>query len=408
MGKPSTTTAAAAPAQPASARAWFMLTLSVLAQSASAMLVNGVAFLIPSWRHELSFTLVQAGFLVAMPVAGTMCALIIWGAMTDRFGERFSLTAGLAGTAAGALGAALSSNVILMGALLFVAGAFAASTNSAGGRVVVGWFPPHRRGLAMGIRQMAQPLGVGIASLLLPAVAGVWAVSGALAALAVAAALMAMMCGIWVKNPPRKGSSHPLAAANPYRGSWFLWRIHGVSALLVVPQFTVWTFALVWLLTDQSLAPAAAGAIVAVAQIAGALGRIGVGAISDRVGSRLRPLRFVAVAACISMLALALSDWLTSPLSIALLIVASVITVADNGLAFTTVAEVAGPFWSGRALGTQNTAQFLVAAAVPPAIGACITLLGFPATFAIVGLFPALAVPLIPHASAEVVAKSRL
>ncbi|MCB8808828.1 hypothetical protein LJD48_28195, partial [Escherichia coli] len=68
----------------------------------------------------------------------------------------------------------------------------------------------------------------------------------------------------------------------------------------------------------------------------------------------------------------ALTDWLDSPASIALLVIASVITVADNGLAFTSVAEAAGPYWSGRALGAQNTGQFLVAAIVPPAIGALI------------------------------------
>jgi sugar phosphate permease len=39
-------------------------------------------------------------------------------------------------------------------------GAAAASTNAASGRVVAGWFTRSRRGLAMGIRQMAQPLGV--------------------------------------------------------------------------------------------------------------------------------------------------------------------------------------------------------------------------------------------------------
>ena len=49
-------------------------------------------------------------------------------------------------------------------AVLFVMGMFAASTGSASGRIVVGWFPPERRGLAMGIRQMAQPLGVAVAA----------------------------------------------------------------------------------------------------------------------------------------------------------------------------------------------------------------------------------------------------
>jgi hypothetical protein len=48
---------------------------------------------------------------------------------------------------------------------------------------------------------------------------------------------------------------------------------------------------------------------------------------------------------------LALTDQLDSPVSIVVMVIASVITVSDNGLAFTAIAEIAGPFWSGRALG---------------------------------------------------------
>jgi MFS family permease len=126
------------------------------------------------------------------------------------------------------------------------------------------------------------------------------------------------------------------------------------------------------------------------------LGRIAVGVLSDRVGSRMRPLRWVAIAAAITMLALAVTDQLDLSMSVVILVVATVVTVADNGLAFTSIAEVSGPFWSGRALGTQNTAQFLAASLVPPAMGAMITVLGFPLTFAITALFPLLATPLVP------------
>ena len=53
-----------------------------------------------------------------------------------------------------------------------------------------------------------------------------------------------------------------------------------------------------------------------------------------------------------------------------MMVIASVITVSDNGLAFTAIAEIAGPFWSGRALGTQNTSQLLTAGVAPPLFGA--------------------------------------
>jgi MFS family permease len=96
------------------------------------------------------------------------------------------------------------------------------------------------------------------------------------------------------------------------------------------------------------------------------------------------------------MAAVALTDYLGSPLSVALIVVASVITVSDNGLAFTAIAEIAGPFWSGRALGTQNTSQLLTAGIVPPVFGALITAAGFPLAFALCAVFPLIAMPLVP------------
>ena len=96
------------------------------------------------------------------------------------------------------------------------------------------------------------------------------------------------------------------------------------------------------------------------------------------------------------MALLAVTDALDSPVSIALMIVASVVTVSDNGLAFTAIAEIAGPFWSGRALGTQNTSQHLATAIGSPLFGALIAVAGFPVAFAVCALFPAAAISLVP------------
>ena len=109
-------------------------------------------------------------------------------------------------------------------------------------------------------------------------------------------------------------------------------------------------------------------------------------------------LRWVAAAGGLSMAALALSDSAPSLLAIPALVAASVATVAPNGLAFTAVAEIAGPFWGGRALGVQNTGQFVAASLVPPTFGALIGILGFPLTFAIAAAFPVISIPMIPLA----------
>jgi len=375
------------------ARRWTILVTSFLAQAASAITAHGPAFLIPALHQRQGMSLAEAGVIAAAPTVGVMATLIAWGAIVDRRGERFALLAGLTGTAACTALAASSDNDWLLGGALFLAGACAASTNVASGRVVVGWFPAHRRGLAMGIRQMAQPVGVGVAAVTIAVVASNHGIAAALWFPAAAAALALLLVTLVVIDPPRK--PHPEGGApNPYAGNAFLWRIHGVSVLLVVPQFLVWTFALVWLTSERGWNAGVAGALVAAAQIVGALGRIAVGQLSDMVGSRMRPLRWVAVTAAITMAVLGLTDqW---PIAVVVMVLATGVTVADNGLAFTAVAERAGAYWSGRALGIQNTAQFLTAAAVPPIAGLAIAHSSYALVFGLGALFPVMAAPLVP------------
>lgn len=379
-----------------------MLALSTLGQSASSAAVNGPAFLIPA-LHADGMSLANAGLVAATPIAGSMVTLVVWGAIVDAIGERSVLVSSLTLTAAALTGAvAVHDSTVLLGLLLFVAGAAAAGTSSASGRVVVGWFPPRRRGTAMGVRQMAQPVGVGLAAIAVPVVAAHVGIGAAIAVPAGFAAVTAPACGLGVLDPERPPRPADVAAANPYRGNSYLARIHGVSMLLVIPQFTVWTFMLVWLQVGRDWSPGAAGALVAFAQVLGAVGRIGAGTLSDRVGSRTRPLRWVAVAAGTTMLAVGVSiraDW---AIAVPLIVLASMVTVADNGLAFTAVAERAGPFWSGRALGIQNTGQYLTAAAVPPLVGLAIPLWGYGIAFGLTGLFPLAAAPLIPRDEADI------
>src|SRR5699024_12167626 len=63
------------------------------AASGSALVV-GLAFLLPHLHTELGMSLTQAGVLVAMPSVGMALALIAWGWLVDRTGEKLVLTSG--------------------------------------------------------------------------------------------------------------------------------------------------------------------------------------------------------------------------------------------------------------------------------------------------------------------------
>jgi len=384
-----------------SARAWVVLALGVAAQTAGTVFVSAPAFLIPLLHTERGLSLAQAGLLAAIPTFGMVLTLILWGALADRIGEKWVIAGGLLLTALAAGGAILAEGYLMLGLFLLLGGMASASTNSASGRIVVGWFPKNKRGLAMGIRQMSQPLGVTVAAVTIPVIAADAGVGAALLVPFALTAVLAVACAIGLANPPRVAPRAGASATNPYRSSGFLWRIHAASVLLVVPQFTISTFGLVWLVSDQGWDALAAGVLVGAAQFVGAIGRIVIGVVSDRVGSRVRPLRWVAVSVASVLLVLAAVDAAHWGAAAVVFVLATTVTVAPNGLAFTSVAEMAGPGWSGKALGVQNTGQFIAASLVGPLMGALIGVVGYPLTFAAAAVFPALAVPIVPRAHAE-------
>jgi MFS family permease len=169
-----------------------MLGAGMAAQAAACVSMFGVPFLVPRLRQEIGLSLGQVGLLVGAPSVGLVLTLIGWGYAADRFGERIVMVLGLGGcTAFLVLGALLASGpvprAVALGVCLLLAGASGASgasVNAASGRVVLGWFPREQRGLAMGWRHTAQPLGVAVAAAILPAIAAHAGIRGALVALA--------------------------------------------------------------------------------------------------------------------------------------------------------------------------------------------------------------------------------
>ncbi len=321
-------------------RRWSMLVIALSATLCANVFINGVAFLIPTLHTR---TRPRPG--PRRPGVGD--AQLRHGGDADRLGvrgrpRRRTLRAGArlrahrGGGVRGGVGG-FAGRRWLRSCLL--GGMAAASSNSASGRLVVGWFAAEQRGLVMGIRQTAQPLGVGVGRVGDPAAGRTPRRVGRTAVSRRSCAPRRRWCArsavVDPPRPPRAEATRP-DLANPYRGSSLLLRIHAVSVLLVVPQVLVWTFTLVWLITDRGWSPGSAGAA----------GHRGSGARGGRAhrrrplvgpGEALRRCAGRAHAAdpdhrrsprrCRWRL-LALTDWLDSPLSIAVMIVASVVTVS--------------------------------------------------------------------------------
>ncbi|MBO2530320.1 MAG: MFS transporter [Thermobifida fusca] len=382
-------------------RRWLVLGLAVAAQIASLSALFGVAFVIPELRQAYGITVARAGTLAGLPSLGLLLTLLGWGVLIDRYGERLTMAVSLGATAGLLAVFPLVDTALGAGLVLFGVGAVAGPVNAASGRLVMGWFAARERGLAMGLRQTAQPLGMGLSAALLPVLAHHYGVGVAMLLPGVLAVAVLPLVVKFAVPPGKAVAAGPAADApqpqragsSPYRHA-AIWRVHAVSMLLGVPQFTVATFALVYLVDQQSWTAPAAGALMAAVYVPGAAARLGAGVWSDRVGSRLRPVRIIACCGAVALVLLAAASPLPG-IAVVLLVLAAVLTMSHNGLTFTAVGETAGLGWAGRAMAVQNTLQAVSSTLTPVVMGVLIDWAGYRTAFAAAALFSAAAAVLL-------------
>ena len=363
---------------------WVVLAVGTLAQAATAAHFLGLAAVTPALRAHFGLGVAGVGALIGGISVGVVTTLILWGSAADRFGERPVMTVGLLGAAA-ALGAtAFVAGPVGAAVLLVLAGASGASVNAASGRAVLSWFPRERRGLAMAVRQTAVPAGAALAAVGLPPIAaraGVPAVFFALAGLCLVAALAV---AVWIREPPDRPprGMRPASRARDVLTNPRLLRLSLAGALLVVPQFLGSVLMVEVLVDGGGLPHAAAGALLALTQVLGGLGRLGNGVWSDRVASRLGPLRIVGVAVAVGFAASAALQPGPAALFAAALVPAAALALSWNGLVFTAAGELAPPGRAATAMAVSNTANYVSAAATPALGGLVAQALGWPAMLA--------------------------
>ena len=74
---------------------WAVLAAGTAAQTGFSTIQFGLAVLAPALRDEYDLTLTQVGVLLAAEWVGLTLSMIPWGYAADRYGERWTLAAGL-------------------------------------------------------------------------------------------------------------------------------------------------------------------------------------------------------------------------------------------------------------------------------------------------------------------------
>ena len=361
---------------------WAVLAAGTAAQASFSSVSFAIAVLAPALREEYGLSLTQIGVVLAAEWIGLTFALLPWGFAVDRWGERWTLASGLGLCACFLAAAAFAPSFAWLVVLLGLAGVAGGSVQSGSGRAVMRWFSAGERGLALGVRQTAVPIGGAVAALVLPLLAtpeaGLLFVAGFVLAGAIVGAL--------VLRAGTEEHLDPTDVEITLRDRR-LWLACWGSGLYLVAQVAMMGFVVLFLHDEHGFSTGEAAAVFAVGQGLAAVLRIGVGHWSDVLGTRVRPLRAIGVAVAITLAAVAaLSDspaWLLVPA----LVLATGMSMAWNGLSYTIAAELGGRR-SGAAIGFQQTVLSAIGVAAPIAFAAVVSGTSWTIAFALAAVFP--------------------
>jgi sugar phosphate permease len=361
---------------------WAVLAAGTLAQAAFSTVAFAIAVLAPALREEYDLSLTQIGIVLAAEWVGLTFALLPWGFAVDRWGERWTLAGGLGASSFFLGAAAYSPSFAWLVLFLGLAGIAGGSVQSGSGRAVMRWFSARERGLALGVRQTAVPIGGGVAALVLPLLetprAGLLFVAGFVLAGALAGALVL-----------RAGTEEHLDATDVEitLRDRRLWLACWGSGLYLVAQVAMMGFVVLFLHDEHGFSTGRAAAVFAVGQALAAVLRIAVGRWSDVLGSRVRPLRWIGVAVAITLGAVAVLSGSATWLLVPALVLATGMSMAWNGLSYTIAAELGGRR-SGAAIGFQQTVLSAIGVAAPVAFAAAVSETSWGIAFGLAAAFP--------------------
>ncbi len=222
--------------------------------------------------------------------------LLGWGLLADRVGERAVIVAGLAGAGPAPGRGRDDEGFASLAVLLALAGALGASVNAASGRAVMGWFGPEERGLALGIRQTAIPIGGAVSAAALPWLASSGGTRPAFLALAGGCLAGAAVGGLLLRDASAPGGAGrpPARPAAP--------RPDDVAARRRLGSLPRRARSRSRATSSSSSTSTAASrrtpppAVLAGINVLGIGARIGAGRWSDRLGARIRPIRGIGLA----------------------------------------------------------------------------------------------------------------
>ncbi|MGG2015653.1 MFS transporter [Bacillus sp. S10(2024)] len=147
---------------------WIILLIATISQTFATFVTYGIGPLASLWQQVHHLSQFQTGLLVSAVNIGPIFSMLFFGNLMDRYGERWIVGGGSILLGVSMLFAYPVTNYTYVVVILLFVGVWYGTAQPGGSKAIVKWFPPQRRGLAMGVRQTGIPIGGALASSTLP------------------------------------------------------------------------------------------------------------------------------------------------------------------------------------------------------------------------------------------------
>jgi MFS family permease len=341
------------------------------AQVAVSFINFGLPSIGPDLRRHFGLSLPELGAVLTATLLGSGLALIAAGIAVDRYGARRATLAGTALASAGLAVAAAADSKALLFVALAVSGIGSSVIPIAGAGALFRAYPVTRRGWALGVRQMAVPLGGTIASGAMP---GLVRIGGVSLAFAVASGAVAVTGTIFALIPEDDSGPVRTRVERAFRSivrAPGMLRLFLVSALYIVVLQAILSYT-VPAARAAGLSAFWAGFTYFAFNVTAMAARLVWGRVADRQGGsrRVRTLVETGVVGAVGGLLFTLALHGGAALVVPAAILFGFGALGWNALVYVVAGERTPPELAGRSVATAATVVFLISAICTPPLGA--------------------------------------
>lgn len=356
-----------------------LIGLVTLWQIAASVSYYAIFAATPFFRSEFGVSRFLVGLIVTALSLGYAVSLLPVGVATDRFGERRTLTVGLAGLALGSIGVALSWSYWSLLVAVFLVGILYGTAMPGTNKAIFDRIADTHRNLAMGVKQVGVTAGSGLSALLVTGIAGVLVWDAGFYVAGIAAAIVAAL--FWTLYPAADGDNEatmPSFRALSQNRPYLLLVAAGFFVGAII--FTTTAYTVLYVEEFLGASVATGGAILALVQVTASVGRIVFGWVCDRLPGRQhrRTAAVLVVQILVGTGLLVVVARVNSLFGATLAFGAlGAFALGNTGVYYSCLGALVGPDEIGAATGGGQLAITTGGLVVPPVFGLAVDMVGY-------------------------------